>query len=1052
VENKNNGKKEESGERRKDQHEEQEEDEPRVAGSCRRALPTTRKPKGQLLLTGCAGKGAGAEAARTTGGAVMRDADHPPHAPEACYRVCFTRELHKKRRSYVPGVMCVREGKARLFDEEGKPLRLGKTLWVKEHLASGAELQMYPNLIEVESEMDVDDFVSGRAFAQTFVPAVTAAARPLAEQARGDRFQPLLGSGSGLKRRRVGPCVQRAAVPQGALVVDDGLETDSGAVYLEHAIAQRLRPHQEEGVRFMYGHLKAGGGCILADSMGLGKTLQALCLIWLTLSRPAGQPMCRKAAVVCPSSLCENWEAEARKWLGCLRLVPTLVQGGRSPLESVRALRGFLAAGGPADPRGRLLVISYEQLRLHADLVDGALDLLVCDEGHRLKSICSTTTQRLSALRCRRRVLLTGTPLQNNLDEFWCCCTFVQPQLLPPLAAFQRVFKRPIERAQDVSASAEEVACGGARSAELARLAGSIILRRGPEILETLLPERTELLVTVPLTSLQARVYRALCQLRSLPGAAGQALSLLLVLRQLCNDPEDFRRRYCRPRAQPLPHAHLQLASSLEEAEAAGTQELIPEGFDDLCRQVLGRLPQGAWEAAGETSAKFHALSALLTWVRAEVPEDGVVIVSNFISALARCREICAGLGFSTTVLDGKTDVRKRHGLVSDFNQRKGCKAFVLSVKAGGVGLNLVGANRLVMFEPDWNPAVDLQAMGRVWRQGQTKPVFIYRLATFGTLEEKILLRQTRKQGLATVMESGVGAQAGDWDELRRVFELEGYAPGGEPLAPAAQGLDSWEGPCGSGTEDPVVRAALHSVRRLGAKPRAAAPEAADHADVPAAEAAEVAPALAWQERAAAEAWPPSPVRDVAAAAGLAPAGGAPTAEPQNWFSSNARSSPHGSAPPPAAALALPLPFAAGFALALGARPERAAAPEATDPADAPTREAAEAAEAVETEASDDEPLAALAPALAREGRASAEARPPSPALAHVAGEAATRGLAAGRQACEALLEQALLEPPRSQAQRRDGRSGSPEGEPPCKVPRSAFTWSAFAGASVLDP
>ncbi|CAE8643556.1 unnamed protein product, partial [Polarella glacialis] len=234
----------------------------------------------------------------------------------------------------------------------------------------------------------------------------------------------------------------------------------------------------------MMRHVLADGGCILADSMGLGKTLQALSLLWVAFSRPAGRPMSRKAAVVCPSSLCGNWEAEVWKWLGPLRLRPTVVQGGSCAAAAVRSLTSFLAAGGVGASDGRLLIISYDQLRMHADRLDGVLDLLVCDEGHRLKSGGTSTTKRLDALRCRRRLLLTGTPLQNNLDEFYYCCSFVQPKLLPPHGVFQRVFKRPIERAQDQSASAEEMALGQSRSTELARLTSSIILRRGPELLE----------------------------------------------------------------------------------------------------------------------------------------------------------------------------------------------------------------------------------------------------------------------------------------------------------------------------------------------------------------------------------------------------------------------------------------------------------------------------------------------------------------------------------------------------------------------------------------
>nr|QDO16263.1 DNA repair and recombination protein RAD54B [Lingulodinium polyedra] len=208
---------------------------------------------------------------------------------------------------------------------------------------------------------------------------------------------------------------------------------------------------------------------------------------------------------------------------------------------------------------------------------------------------------------------------------------------------------------------------------------------------------------------------------------------------------------------------------------------------------------------------------AILSWVADFAPDDGVVVVSNFIATLAQCGELCSRLGFATTALVGGTLVNRRVGLVRAFNRSRGLRAFLLSTKAGGVGLNIVGANRLVMMEPDWNPAVDMQAMGRVWRQGQQKPVFIYRLATHGTLEENILQRQARKQGLATVMVDSAQAgnmQVGDWEDLRRVYSLVGYTGTGYPLTSAPPEPESEGIPAEAGIGGAAL-ALLHTVRLL---------------------------------------------------------------------------------------------------------------------------------------------------------------------------------------------------------------------------------------------
>ncbi|CAJ1427803.1 unnamed protein product [Effrenium voratum] len=668
---------------------------------------------------------------------------------DACYRVTFTKDVHKKRKVYQCGFLRIKAGKAFLYNDEGKTVLLGRSLRVEKPLQPGAELATYQAVVEVEQDLAVADFESGRAFTQ---PALAALApTDHAEAAKAPKAK---------KRRQALLCegdeepAPPEAAPPGALVLDE-----SGTMFLDHFLASRLKPHQEEGVKFMTQHLLAEGGCILADSMGLGKTLQAICTLWVAFHKPAGRPISKKAAVVCPSSLCGNWEAEVSRWLG-FRLRPVVV--GTEPAKQVRT---FLRSTGTLD--GRLLIISYDQLRLHAEALDGALDLLICDEGHRLKSAGTATAKRLEALRCRR-ILLTGTPLQNNLDEFYCCCHFVQPTKMPSPQVFQRVFKGPIDRARDEAASAEERQLGRNRSAELLRLTSGFILRRGPEILEAMLPSRTELLLTVALAPAQVEAYRGLLALRW----AGQQLGLLQLLRQLCNDPGGLLTSFEKKSAAPSFSSARVAFADEEEAPIS----LLPD-FATGCKEVVQR---ALGRSCGVPSAKLELLEGLLSHLQSEAPEDGVVIVSNFVSMLSCCSALCKGLGFKVSHLDGSTAVQKRQALVDNFNQQRGPKAFLLSAKAGGVGLNVTGANRMLLLEPDWNPAVDLQAMGRVWRQGQTKPVTIYRLATLGTLEEKILKRQAHKQGLASLVSAG-NLQSSDVKELYKVFTLDGYTAEGRP-------------------------------------------------------------------------------------------------------------------------------------------------------------------------------------------------------------------------------------------------------------------------------
>lgn len=621
-----------------------------------------------------------------------------------------------------------------------------------------------------------------------------------------------------LSARMAGTLVERScpsdAPALGAFML---LGPDEPSLHLEPGIAAHLLPHQQEGVRFMYRHLYAGSGCILADFMGLGKSLQALCVIWAALSRPAGQPLCQRACIVCPASLCAHWEAECEKWLGPLRLRPAVVHSGPASACAIESLQNFRCSG-------RLLIISYDQLRLHADIIDEDIGLLVCDEGHRLKSTYAATARRLDAMHCRRRILLTGTPLQNCLEEFWQCVKFVQPGLLPPLSDFQLHF-RPIDRAQDASASLVEVRLGAEVAAELLHLTREVILRRGPELLEALLPLRTELLLTVPLKPPQVHAYRALCATRFASPQQGRhrgdCLALIATLRQLCNvDPSNLLGRYDK-----------KLGCTQELFEDDDQDETIDEsaphaGFLMLCRQAIASACSSGM-AVATTSGKLALLEALLRWLQTYAPDDGIVIMSGFLNSLAHCRALCHRLGIPVDQIVGATPAQARVETVSTFNRRHGCRVLLVSTKAGGVGLNIVGASRLVMLEPDWNPAVDMQAMGRVWRQGQRKAVFVYRLASHGTIEENMLRRQARKQAIANAAldngreSQGSGAPLGlsDMAELRKVYQLDGYDGLGNLIERSSLddgGRSETSIPQEAGLGDSAIRAALSSMRILG--------------------------------------------------------------------------------------------------------------------------------------------------------------------------------------------------------------------------------------------
>ena len=572
------------------------------------------------------------------------------------------------------------------------------------------------------------------------------------------------------------------AFPRGVAVASVSVDPFLGAL---------LRPHQREGVKFMYEatmglrrsvHTGAPHeGCLLAHDMGTGKTLQVVALLWTLLKQgPAGVPAVRKAVIACPASLVGNWAAEIKKWLGAARLEPLVVEGGDK--EAKRAFEDWAL---PRQKRWTVLVTSFETLRANADVIascTGGVDLLVCDEAHRLKNVRgdTQTVAALRRLRCDRRVLLTGTPIQNTLGEFFAVMDFACPGLLGDATQFRKIFSGPVERSRDKNATEEERRLGAARGEELARVTAGFVHRASAaEVNGKLLPPKTEYVVFCRLAPTQAALYAAFLKLSSTRGILGGGgggggavaaapLAALQHLQRLCNGAATLLMR----------------DSDGKDARGSGAVAGASEETRRLREELRARcrVPDGAPDPCDPNVPAHHpAMSAklavltrlLLSTTRAG---DRTVVVSGYTSTLDVVAAACAAAGVEKlSRLDGSVPPARRHGLVRSFNAGRGGEVFLLSCKAGGgVGLNLIGANRLVLFDSDWNPANDLQALARVWREGQKKPVTIYRLLSTGTLEEKIFQRQILKGDAADAMGYAANAASRDFQRRRWTGRREG--------------------------------------------------------------------------------------------------------------------------------------------------------------------------------------------------------------------------------------------------------------------------------------
>nr|QDO16345.1 DNA repair and recombination protein RAD54-like [Lingulodinium polyedra] len=520
-------------------------------------------------------------------------------------------------------------------------------------------------------------------------------------------------------------------------------------VVVDPDVSRVLREHQRIGVQFLFDCLMGlkpfdGSGCILADDMGLGKTLQSVAVIWtlLTQGGPRGKPACRKALVVCPASLVKNWGAELDKWLkGKCKYVAVAVVG--------QAQVSGTFASFKYSHEHRVLIASYETFRGHASQVaDCGIDLIVCDEAHKLKNDDAATTKCIAGLAAKRRLLISGTPIQNNLEEFFTLASVANPGIFGDIGDFRRRFAAPILRGREPTASAEERQRGEETLERLSEVTEHFILRRTNRLNARFLPPKQLFDVFVAPTSFQRRLYRSF--LRS------------NVARKVLEDQNVRMNRTVLGTIKKLQglvnHPFLVRSAGMQRLEAGFDDEEARAMFAEVDRRD-SHLRSAQRPVHEELSGKLALLCRLLEVVKASRTGDRVVIISNWTMTLDIIEKMCGQRNWPVHRLDGTMAVAKRMKLVQDFNRPENERAFafLLSSKAGGCGLNLIGANRLVMYDPDWNPANDRQAMARIWRDGQKKPCFIYRLFTTGTIDEKVYQRQICKDGLSTMMVTETG-------------------------------------------------------------------------------------------------------------------------------------------------------------------------------------------------------------------------------------------------------------------------------------------------------
>eukprot|EP01116_Phalansterium_solitarium_P008006 TRINITY_DN2117_c0_g1_i4.p1 TRINITY_DN2117_c0_g1~~TRINITY_DN2117_c0_g1_i4.p1 ORF type:complete len:1139 (-),score=414.46 TRINITY_DN2117_c0_g1_i4:186-3602(-) len=475
----------------------------------------------------------------------------------------------------------------------------------------------------------------------------------------------------------------------------DDVELDGG-FRLPGEIDAALFGYQRTGVRWLWElHCQQAGG-IIGDEMGLGKTIQTIAFIaGLHHSRLLTGPV----LIVVPATVLQQWVHEFHRWYPPLRVAILHPSGSHqgSRAELVRSV---------ARTDGAVLLTTYDSVRANLKLLlKQPWHYVILDEGHKIRNPDAAVTLALKQFGTAHRLVLSGAPIQNNLTELWSLFDFVFPGKLGTLPTFQAEFAVPITLGGYTNASSFQVQTAYRCAQAVRQLIKPYLLRRlKRDVLTDQLPDNREQVLLCRLTADQRDDYLAYLasdEVASILDGKRNVLAGIDTLRKICNHP-------------------------------------------DLIKRLSSQRPAdyGRWQR----SAKLAVLQALLPdWL---AQHHKVLLFAQTRQMLDILELFMQEEGFTYVRLDGNVAIKQRMTIVEHFNTRPSVFVFLLSTRVGGLGLNLVGANRVIIFDPDWNPSNDTQARERACRIGQTRDVVVYRLLTAGTIEEKIYHRQIFKQFL----------------------------------------------------------------------------------------------------------------------------------------------------------------------------------------------------------------------------------------------------------------------------------------------------------------
>lgn len=486
-----------------------------------------------------------------------------------------------------------------------------------------------------------------------------------------------------LKRHHIGLLNDFAGSELASISMDRKLQkltdfTEIDEICVPVSFKGSLRSYQKAGYDWFHFLRKFSFGGCLADDMGLGKTVQTLALLQKIKEEEHDENVPRTSLIIMPTSLIYNWLNEAEKFAPDLKI---LVHTGTFRIKDMEHFYDY-----------DVVLTTYGITRVDAEMLKHIyFHYIILDESQNIKNPASKAFRAVKTLKSKHKLILSGTPVENSVNDLWTQMSFINPGLLGSQTFFQTDFVIPIEKKQDAD-----------KARKLQSMIKPFVLRRTKSQVATELPPKTEQLFYCKMSEDQAKVY------------------------------EDIKSEY-----------RNELLKSLEDGTFNRSQVQVLQGLTKL-RQIANHPEMIDSEYEGE-SGKFENVIHTLQNVLSRGHK--VLVFSQFVKHLDIFRNHFEKEHIPFAYLDGST--KNRGEVVNEFQNNENIRLFLISIKAGGVGLNLTEADYVFILDPWWNPAVEQQAIDRTHRIGQTKNVFIYKFITKDSVEEKILALQNRKKSVA---------------------------------------------------------------------------------------------------------------------------------------------------------------------------------------------------------------------------------------------------------------------------------------------------------------